>query len=201
MAFPKKGLRKIVVADTKYGYNITGNDDFISFSIGLLEMDGEIITGSFNYHSNYITNFSKDGKPRSWSLFQRIKITPKTIKLIIEYGLRNGWDPKNKKGQLKLGYLDEKLNLNLKQETPFPELNRTQVALNFAKLDTGHLLKVNKELYQGEGEIYQVFDSFQIAKEYTVKIIQEDPSIECWVMNEKNNAIFYLSSIEEKDFK
>mgnify|MGYP000152979684 FL=1 len=47
MAFPKKGLRKITVDDTKYAYSITGNDDYISLSIGLLEKNGEILKGSF----------------------------------------------------------------------------------------------------------------------------------------------------------
>jgi len=201
MAFPKKGLRKIVVGGNKYCYNVTGNDGWISFSIGLEEKNGEILTGSFTYNENIITNFDKDGNPKSWSSHQRIKITPDKIRQVIEYGLANGWNPFENKGQIRLGNMDEKIDLNLKKETNFPELKLDQVALNFAKLATGHVLKLNKELYTGEGEIYQVFDSLQIAKNYAKDITRVDSSIECWILKEKNKAIFYVSSIEEKEFE
>ncbi len=201
MAFPKKGLKKITVDDIKYGYNITGNDGWISFSIGLLEKNGEILTGSFSYHENRITNFDKEGKSKSWSLYQRIKITPDTIRQVIKYGLNSGWNPFENTGQMRLGDMDDKIDLNLKDERRFPELKQNQVAMNFAKVDTGHVLKINKDLYTGEGEIYQVFDSLKTAKNYAKEKTNEDSSIECWIMTEKNKAIFYINSSEEKELQ
>jgi len=201
MAFPKKGLRKITVDDTKYAYSITGNDDYISLSIGLLEKNGEILKGSFSYNENRITNFGKDGKPTSWSLYQRIKVTPDTIRQVIRYSLDNGWNPFQNKGEFWLYDVDNKVDLNLKEETKFPELKQRQVALNFAEADTGHVLTTDKEPYTGEGEIYQVFGSLPIAKDYARDRVKEDSSIECWIMTEKNKAIFYISSAEEKEFE
>ena len=201
MAFPNKGLRKIVVNGNRYGYNVTGNDGWISFSIGLLEKNGQILIGDFSYNENTVTNFDKDGKPESWSAKQGIKITPDMIRQVIEYGLGKGWNPLENKGQFELGNMDEKIDLNLKKEIKFPELKPNQVALNFAKLATGHVLKINKELYIGEGEIYQVFDSLEIAKDYAKNMINEDSSIECWIMNAKDKAIFYISAMVEKEFE
>ena len=201
MAFPKKGLRKITVDRIKYGYNVTGNDGWISFSIGLLEENGEILTGAFSYHHNSVTNFEKNGKIRYWTGHQRIKITPNTIRQVIEYGLKNGWNPRKNKGQLQLGNIDDKIELNLKEETKFPELYPNQVAINFVKLETGRVLDVNMELYSGEGEIYHVFDSIEDAQEFARNKIKEDSEIECWFMSEKNKAIGYINSIEEKEFK
>lgn len=201
MAFPKKGIRKITVYDTLYGYNVTGHDSGISFSIGLLKKDGELLTGYFSYHENRITNFDQKGKPKSWSLHQRIKITPDTIRQIIQYGLDNGWNPFEHKGELRLGNMDQKIDLNLKEETSFPTLKPNQVALNFAKVDTEQLLKTDQTLYEGEGEIYHVFDSLEIAKDYARERIKEDPSIECWIMTAKDKAIYYISSTEEKEFE
>ena len=114
MAFPKKGLRKITLDGVKYGYNVTGNDGWISFSIGLLNENGEILTGAFSYNEHTITNFEKNGEIRSWSVYQRIKITPNTIRQVIEYGLKSGWNPEKNKGQIRLGNMDDKIDLNLK---------------------------------------------------------------------------------------
>jgi len=201
MAFPKKGLRKITVDGVKYGYNVTGNDGWISFSIGLLDKNGEILTGAFSYNEHTITNFEKNGKIRSWSVYQRIKITPNTIRQVIEYGLNNGWNPQKNKGQIRLGNMDDKIELNLKEETKFPNLKSNQVVLNFAKVKTGHVLNLNMDLYLGEGEIYHVFDSLEEAIKFAKEKINEDSEIEGWIMTEKDKAVKYINSVEEKEFK
>lgn len=200
MAFPKKGLRKITVNGVKYGYNVTGNDGWISFSVGLLDKNGEILTGAFSYNEHTITNFEKSGEIKSWSLYQRIKITPDTIRQVIEYGLNKGWNPQKNKGQIRFGNMDDKIKLNLKEETKFPDLESEQVALYFAKVKTGHVLNLNMELYLGEGFIYHVFDSIGRANKFAKNKINEDPEIECWIMTEKNKTVKYINSFEEKEF-
>jgi hypothetical protein len=198
VAFPKKGIRKITVGGTQYGYHVTGNDDWIGFSIGLLEENGEILTGSFSYHSNSITNFQKDGKVKSWSGYQRVKITPDTIRQVIIYALQNGWDPGKNKGQKELGNMDDKIDLNLKEATAFPKLIHHQVALRYTQKYTGHLLKSDKALYLGEGDMYQVFHSMHEAKEFARIAVQEDLEIECWIMTARDKAVFYINSVEER---
>jgi len=194
MAFPKKGLRKITVDGVKYGYNVTGNDGWISFSIGLIDKNGEILTGVFSYNEHTVTNFKRNGKIRSWSVYPRIKITPNTIRQVIEYGLKNGWNPQKNKGQIRLGNMDDKIELNLNEETKFPDLEPDQVK-------TGHVLNLSMELYLGEGEIYHVFNSLKEAINFAKEKINEDSEIESWIMAEKNKAIKYITSVEEKEFE
>lgn len=115
MAFPKKGLKKITVDGVRYGYVVSGNDGWIDFYIGLLESNGEILTGKFSYHSISIPIFEGKDKFSGWSLHQRIRITPKTIRQVIEYGLKNGWRPHEKTGQMELGDMDDRIALNLEE--------------------------------------------------------------------------------------
>jgi hypothetical protein len=198
MAFPKKGLRKITVNEVKYGYKVTGNDGWIGFSIGLLKENGQLLTGSFSYNSNRVTNFEKNGTISSWSLFQRIKITPDTVRQVIEYALKNGWDPQNNKGQLNLGNVDDKVGLNLKTKTPFPEMEAGQVALFFVEAKTGHLLKPNKKWYLGEDEIYQVFDSLEEGKEFAREAVREDSEVECTILTGRDKAVFFVGLLGEE---
>lgn len=96
--------------------------------------------------------------------------------------------------------MNDKINLKCKEGTPFPELKHNQVVLNFAKIRTGEILKPNKEIYLGEGNIYQVFDSIEEAKKYARNIVQEDAEIECWILTGKEKAVCYVNKFEEKDF-
>lgn len=200
MAFPKKGMRKITVNDVKYAYNITGNDDFISYSIGLLDKNGQILTGTFSYNSNIVTHFERNGIIKSWSIHQRITITPKTICQVIKYGLKNGWNPTLNKGQLNLGNIEDQIELNLNEITLFPVLKNKQVAVSLAKTKTGQVLRTDKELYLGEGEIYSTFDTVEEAKKYANKIVCENEDIECWILTDKDKAVHYISKSEKKEF-
>ncbi|HAA20495.1 MAG TPA: hypothetical protein DCR93_05940 [Cytophagales bacterium] len=201
MAFPKKGLRKIVVYGQKFGYRVTGNDGFISFSIGLLRKNGQILTGTFSYHENLVKNFDITGKPKSWQVFQRIKATPDTIRQVIEYGLGQGWDPHTKTGEFSLGKVDDNILLNLNKEIVFPELTLNQVALCFAKVGTGHVLTVAKAPFRGVGEVYQVFDSLSLAMDFAREQVKAHPEIECWISSEKDKATYYVSAQEEKSLE
>lgn len=201
MAFPKKGLRKITVDDVEYGYKITGDDrSFVGFSIGLLNQNGEVLTGALSYHENRLPHFNENGEAKSWSLHQRIKVTPNTIRQVIEYGLKNGWNPTENKGQMSLGNVDDKIELNLKEATRFPKLKQNQVALHFTKIKTGHPLDLNLEAYPGEGEIYHVFDSIEEASTFAREKITNDSEMEGWIMMEENKAVKYIGSAEETEF-
>ncbi|MGK0364938.1 MAG: hypothetical protein ACI85O_001998 [Saprospiraceae bacterium] len=114
MAFPKKGLRKIIVDEIEYGYVITGNDGYIDFAIELLNENGEILTGTFSYNENRVANLKKNGEVISWSGHQRIKITPNTIRQLIEYGLKNEWNPQKNQGQVRLGYMDDRIEFEIR---------------------------------------------------------------------------------------
>jgi hypothetical protein len=115
MAFPKKGLRKITVDGVKYGYVVSGNDGWIDFHIGLVERNGEILTGKFSYHSIKIPNDGSTEESQNWAWRQRMKLTPKTIRQIIEYGLKNGWNPHEKTGLMDLRDMDDQIELNFEE--------------------------------------------------------------------------------------
>ncbi len=201
MSFPKKGLRKITVDEIKYAYRITGNDMFINFAIGLLTQNGQLLIGDFSYYENRFPQFDKNGKINCWHVYPRIEITPKTIRQVIAYGLKNGWKPKEKSGAFRLKNVGDEIELNLKEAISFPELEPTQFALNLAMIKTGQMLDLNKELYLGEGEIYHILESLEQAKAFARKSTQENSEIEAWILTEKEKAIMYISSSEEKEFR
>ncbi|GEM_PF-3527486 len=89
----------------------------------------------------------------------------------------------------------------MKEEIKFPKLEPNQVALFLAKLKTGHILNLDKELRLGKGEIFHIFNSLEEAKEFARKIIQENSEIESGIFTKKDKLIFYINSFEEKEFK
>jgi len=106
MALPKKRSRKITVNDVVYRYIVTGNDDYIDL---ILEQDGaqgQRMTVSFRYHST-----TEKGTGR---LIQRNQITPVVVKRTIHYGLENGWLPGEKQTELRINWLDDEIELNLR---------------------------------------------------------------------------------------
>jgi hypothetical protein len=200
MAIPKKGLRKISVGNSTYGWNASGNDGWINLSIGLLDHSGQLLTASFGYHHNAIENFNKDGTVKSWSIKQRFVITSGIVKQVIEYGLLKGWRPQEKGSQFNLGYLDEMIDLKLKSKITYPDLSKEQVTLNFADLKSGETLNTRKAEYTEGDDIYLVVDSLMKAKELAVEAIASDQRIECWIKTGKETPIYYISINEEKEF-
>ena len=199
MTLPKKGFRTIVVNETKYAYKVIG-DYHIDFIIGLWGENGQVLTGSFHYNSNQVAFFNNNGKIEGMSLYQKVKVTPKTIRQLIEYGLKKGWKPKENKKSFHLGVVDKETELNVKQPIQFPKLKEGQVALIHALLQTGHVLKIDKQLYLGVGEIHLVFETLEEAKDYARKTVKENAEIECCIMSKKDTPLFYVGTQEERDY-
>lgn len=101
MALPKKGLRKITVSDFKYAWSATGNDDFISLTIAPLWQAGQLLSTAFGYHSTVIEEIQMPDGTTIRHGQQRLRVTPFLVRQIIEYALRNGWQPEGK-GQFYL---------------------------------------------------------------------------------------------------
>ena len=109
MAFPKKGLRKINIDGHDYFWIASGNDGYIDLIICLANGIGQKLFANFDYHSFEIPteNYSK----------QRFSITPHIVRQVIEYGLKHGWTPEKKSADLRLGPLDEKIDIKLNSDT------------------------------------------------------------------------------------
>ena len=201
MTLPKKGFRKIVVADITYQYKITGEDYGIGFLIGLYNVNGQLLSGNVSYKSNRVTNFKGNGEIQSWSLHQRTIITPKTIRQIIEFALKNDWKPYENRKPLFLKDFEDYIELELKDETKFPILNENQVVLTLEEVSTGKRLNLNQELYSGEGEIYRLFDNLEKAKKFAKIIIETNANIACWILADLDKALSYIAINDVREFE
>lgn len=192
MALPKKGFRSINVNDTVYKYKVTGEDDGIRFIIGIPNINGQVLIGYISYHSNYVSNFNEKGIAKSWNLHQRTIVTPKTIRDIILYGLENNWKPQENLKQMYIYHLDDKINLQLKKITEFPELNGEEVVVVFELFNKR--LNVDFNLYSGEGNIYHKFENIQLAREFSQSKIGKDNNLSCWILSDFNKALMYIDN-------
>ncbi|MDH7447602.1 hypothetical protein [Aquimarina sp. 2201CG14-23] len=190
MTLPKKGFRSIIVNDTLYKYKITGEDGGIRLIIGLPDINGQVLIGWIDYHSNYVSNFNTEGIAKSWSLFQRTIVTPKTIREVILYGLDNNWKPEENLKQMIVNHLDDKINVQLKKITKFPELKGEEVAVVFESHNKR--LHLDFTLYEGEGNIYHKFDNIQLAKIFSESKIKENDNLSCWGLNDFNKSLMYI---------
>lgn len=109
MALPKKGLRKITIYDKVYGWSATGNDGWISLSIALLEGNGQLLTAQFDYHHKEISIHTTADGTTITDVQRQLIITPHIVKQVIEYALQQGWTPAEKKPQMNLGDMDDKI--------------------------------------------------------------------------------------------
>jgi hypothetical protein len=103
MALPKKGIRKINVNGQDYSWIASGNDGFIYLIICSSSGHGQKLLTQFEYHS-----FKS---PTDNCLKQQLVITPSIVKQVIEYGLKQGWTPEKRGGELSLGFLHNKINI------------------------------------------------------------------------------------------
>lgn len=94
---------------------------------------------------------------------------------------------------LFLVYSDETENLSIKT-LGFPSLTKKQVALTRAEFKTGHVLDNNFNLYSRAkgGEIYTVFDSLDLAKQYIEEQKAQHEGVEFWVCGQDKEVICYV---------
>lgn len=67
-----------------------------------------------------------------------------------------------------------------------PKLKVGQVSVICADRNTGQVLKTNNELYHGQGNIVEIFDSFELAELFIKEQLTKTADIEFVVYN--NNA-------------
>jgi len=98
MSLPKKNSRNINVNNTEYSWVASGNDDIIYLIICLKESSGQKLIALFNY-VNMIEN----------NLIE-LQITPSTVKQVIEYSIKNGWNPDKKGKDFNIGIMNDIIN-------------------------------------------------------------------------------------------
>lgn len=197
MAAPKKDIRKISVNGTEYTWQAIGEDGVVVLDIRIPDSSA-YLTAIFHYHHNLIPIFQPDGSVSSWNHRQRLAISSGHARRVIEYGLQHGWQPQE--GQLHLGHMDGLIDLNLKPEIKYPELQSGQVALHFAELGRGRALSKAQDQSVLEKGIYFTFCSLQEAREFASQSVALAPEIECWITTAKDKAVYYVGAQEEKAF-
>lgn len=85
-----------------------------------------------------------------------------------------------------------------------PKLSKHQYAVGQAELTNGHVLKNNKSLFLVGDDIndaYQIFNSYEHAKEFSIKKIKDNPDIECWIYDHTGHVIFGCDKDGERNLK
>ena len=103
MSIPKKGSRKIHIGGIDYRWTIRNKPTYCEGAFAT-----EMTAAVELYASPVSTLIIGFGSPRpdNWLEREGMKVTPKTIKSQIELALKNGWEPKNRKG-FKWEYQDD----------------------------------------------------------------------------------------------
>ena len=76
-----------------------------------------------------------------------------------------------------------------------------QFGVGKSEFSTGILLKNDESYYLSDveiDEVYEVFDTYQSAKEFAISKVQNNPKIECWIINFKNETVFYYNKNGER---
>lgn len=110
MAFTKKKKRRIVVGDREYFWSATGDDGWINLRVMTDVNGGQQLWCMFEYHHDRTPQ--GDG---SVSLTNQFVVTPFIVRQAIEYGLSQGWTPLSGGGELRLGHIDDNVDLRLDQ--------------------------------------------------------------------------------------
>lgn len=85
-----------------------------------------------------------------------------------------------------------------------PKLSQDQYAVGQAELSTGHVLKNDKSLFLTGDNIkdaFEIFNSYDQAKEFGIKKVQTNPEIECYIYDYTGQVIFVYDMNGERKFK
>ena len=89
------------MSGNQYNWVASGNDGFIA----LIICDGEVKGQKLLVQLDYYSRHEVDGT------VQGLSITPGVVEQVINYGLSQGWAPREKEKDLNLHSIDDKLEL------------------------------------------------------------------------------------------
>jgi hypothetical protein len=84
-----------------------------------------------------------------------------------------------------------------------PYLKDKQFAVGKAELATGHVLRNDDSLYmtgQELNDMYEIFESYDEAKEFSLRKIKAKPEIECWIVDSKGNHVITYDKNGERKY-
>ena len=86
----------------------------------------------------------------------------------------------------------------------FPNITEPQVALFHTEFDTGVVLcldgsRFDGSRFEGHGEVFLTFATFQDAYEYAVAKVKSDPNIECVIFDHDRKSLEVVSPLWTMD--
>jgi hypothetical protein len=84
-----------------------------------------------------------------------------------------------------------------------PSMKENQFAVGKAEYATGHVLRNDGTIYssgQDINEMYEVFDNYIEARDFTIQLIGQKPTIECWIIDGNGNHINTYDKNGERKF-
>ena len=85
-----------------------------------------------------------------------------------------------------------------------PNLSQHQYAVGQAEFSTGHVLKNDRSLFLTGDDIkdaFEIFNSYDQAKGFCFKKVQDNPEIECYIYDYAGQVIFVYDKNGERNFK
>ena len=80
------------------------------------------------------------------------------------------------------------------------KLKSGQYSVGHAYLATGHVLKTDKTIHQQRGAIFLNFDSKQQGINYIEKTVNENPDIECWMIDSLGEHVITIDKDGERKY-
>jgi len=111
MAFTRKNKRRIIVDGYLLYWSATGDDGRINLSImSDFEKSGKVFA-SFDYHQIPVTRIINGYEYTE--LTDQFIITPYIVRQVVQLALAQDWKPLEKCDNLRLGQVDERIDLRL----------------------------------------------------------------------------------------
>ena len=79
-----------------------------------------------------------------------------------------------------------------------PAMKSFQFAVGHSNISSGHVLKTDRTVFLGEGEVFLIFDTEREANDYMQDRVSREPEIECWVEDSSGRHIRTLNKNGER---
>jgi len=86
---------------------------------------------------------------------------------------------------------------NLKIQSNQFAVGKAEFATGTVLNNDGYYYKINDNLES----VFDIFEDFELAKFFAIKKVSENPDVECWIKNYKNETIFYYTKNGEENLK
>ena len=109
MTFPRSKRRTIVVDGHSISWVASGDSGFIQLRLMLTVGAGQRLSCQFGYHQRLNSVLDREGQMAT----DQFVVTPYIVRQVASFGFANGWRPLETGRELRLGFMDDKVDLRL----------------------------------------------------------------------------------------